>query len=261
MLLLDKAAGRSSFGAIAALRPALGRKLGHAGTLDPFATGLLVVLAGKATRLATFLTGHDDPEGELTPTAAVTDEAAVRRSLEQFRGEIRQVPPAASAIHVDGERAYKRFRRGEEVEVPARSVTVHAIELLDFDPVAQTAELDVHCSTGTYIRALARDLGEAVGAGGYCSALRRTEVGPFSVDDAVTAEADVAAALRPPAEAVAHLPQRVLTDAEAAAVVHGRAIPAAGEGEGPVALLAADDHLVAIGHRDGDVVRPGPVLG
>src|SRR5262245_19952742 len=137
MLLLDKAAGRSSFGAIAALRPVLGRKLGHVGTLDPFATGLLIVLAGKATRLATFLTGldkrdqaavrfgvtstTDDPEGELTARDATTDADTVRRSLDRFRGEIQQVPPAASAIHIDGERAYKRFRRGEEVEVPARA--------------------------------------------------------------------------------------------------------------------------------------------
>jgi tRNA pseudouridine55 synthase len=276
MLLLDKAAGRSSFGAIAALRPSLGRKLGHAGTLDPFATGLLVVLAGRATRLAGFLTGldkryqaavrfgvrstTDDPEGDLAPTAATTDEDAVLRSLEQFRGEIRQVPPAASAIHIDGERAYKRFRRGEEVEVPARSVTVHSIELLAFDPVAQTAELDVHCSTGTYIRALARDLGDAVGAGGYCSALRRTEVGPFTVDEAVPATADVAAALRPPVAAVPHLPQRTLDADETSAVTHGRAIAAAGEGEGPVALVDADRQLLAIGRRDGDRVRPGPVL-
>jgi tRNA pseudouridine55 synthase len=277
MLLLDKAAGRSSFGAIAALRPVLGRKLGHAGTLDPFATGLLIVLAGKATRLATFLTGldkryrtavrfgvtstTDDPEGELTATAATTDEHAVRRSLDRFRGEIRQVPPAASAIHIDGERAYKRFRRGEEVEIPARSVTVHAIELLGFDPVAQTAELDVRCSTGTYIRALARDLGEAVGVGGYCTALRRTEVGPFSVDEAIAADADVAAALRPPADAVPHLPRRVLTAADTDAALHGRAIRAAGEPEGPLALLGGDHRLIAIGHREGDIVRPGPVLG
>ncbi len=202
----------------------------------------------------------DDPEGDLAPTAAVTDEDAVLRSLEQFRGPIRQVPPAASAIHIDGERAYKRFRRGEEVEVPARSVTVHAIELLAFDPVAQTAELDVRCSTGTYIRALARDLGDAVGAGGYCSALRRTEVGPFTVDEAITAEADVAAALRPPVAAVPHLPQRALTAEETSAVAHGRSIAAAGEGEGPVALVDADRQLLAIGHRDGDRVRPGPVL-
>jgi tRNA pseudouridine55 synthase len=277
LLLLDKAAGRSSFGAIAALRPVLGRKVGHAGTLDPFATGLLIVLAGRATRLAGFLTGldkryraavrfgvrstTDDPEGEMAPTAATTDEDAVLRSLERFRGDIRQVPPAASAIHIDGERAYKRFRRGEEVEVPPRSVTVHAIELLAFDPVAQTAQLDVRCSTGTYIRALARDLGDAVGAGGYCSALRRTEVGPFSVDDAVTGDADVAAALRPPVAAVPHLPQRTLTAEETSAVAHGRTIVATDEGDGPVALLDSGHELLAIGRRDGDRLRPGPVLG
>ncbi len=275
VLLLDKAAGCSSFGAIAALRPVLGRKLGHAGTLDPFATGLLIVLAGRATRLATFLTGldkryraavrfgvtstTDDPEGDLAETAATTDEATVRRSLDGFRGAIRQVPPAASAVHIDGERAYKKFRRGEEVAMPERAVTVHAFELLAFDPVSQTAEFDVRCSTGTYIRALARDLGDVVGAGGYCTALRRTEVGPFSVDDAVAADGDIAAALRPAAAAVPHLPRRQITPAEAEAIGHGRWIEAHDEPAGPIVLLDGE-RLVAIGTRDGDTLRPGPVL-
>ena len=275
VLLLDKAAGCSSFGAIAALRPVLGRKLGHAGTLDPFATGLLIVLAGRATRLATFLTGldkryraavrfgvtstTDDPEGELAETAATTDEETVRRALDGFRGAIRQVPPAASAVHIDGERAYKRFRRGEEVAMPERAVTVHAIELLTFDPVSQTAELDVRCSTGTYIRALARDLGDAVGAGGYCTALRRTEVGPFSIDDAVAASGDIVAALRPAADAVPHLPRRQITPAEAAAIGQGRRIEAHDEPAGPILLLDGE-RLVAIGTRDDDTLRPGPVF-
>lgn len=276
VLLLDKAAGRSSFAAIAALRPVLGRKLGHAGTLDPFATGLLLVVAGRATRLATFLTGldkrylatvqfgvtstTDDPEGDLTETGATTDEAAVRAALDAYRGPIRQVPPAASAVHVDGERAYRRFRRGEDVVLPERAVTVHALELISFDATAQTAELDVRCSTGTYVRSLARDLGAALGTGAYCSALRRTEIGPFLVADAVTDGDDVAAALRPPAAAVPHLPRRHLTHDEAAAALHGRRIAASGEPDGPVALLE-DDRLIAIGTRDGDQLRPGPVLG
>ena len=275
MLLLDKAAGHSSFGAIAALRPVLGRKLGHAGTLDPFATGLLIVLAGRATRLATFLTGldkryraavrfgvtstTDDPEGDLAETAATTDEDAVRRSLNGFRGAIRQVPPAASAVHIDGERAYKRFRRGEEVEMPERAVTIHALDLLAFDPVSQTAHLDVRCSTGTYIRALARDLGAAVGTGGYCSELRRTEVGPFSIGDAVAEDGDIAAALRPAADAVPHLPRRQITVAEVEAIGHGRRIEARDEPAGPVVLLDGE-RLVAIGTRDGDSLRPGPVF-
>jgi tRNA pseudouridine55 synthase len=202
----------------------------------------------------------DDPEGELAETAATTDEQTVRRSLDGFRGAIRQVPPAASAVHIDGERAYKRFRRGEEVAMPERAVTVHAIELLAFDPVAQTAELDVRCSTGTYIRALARDLGDAVGAGGYCTALRRTEVGPFSIDDAVAADDDIAAALRPAADAVPHLPRRRLTPAEVEAIEHGRRIDAHDEHEGPIVLLDGE-RLVAIGTRDGDSLRPGPVFG
>ena len=160
------------------------------------------MLAGRATRLARFLSGvdkrylatvrfgarstTDDPEGELEAGEGRTDAAAVEVALAGLRGPIVQVPPAASAIHVDGERAYRRFRRGEAVAVPPRAVTVHALELVAFDEERQEAELDVHCSTGTYVRAIARDLGEAVGTGAYCAALRRTTVGPFTLADAAT---------------------------------------------------------------------------
>jgi tRNA pseudouridine55 synthase len=280
LLLLDKPAGGSSFGAIAGLRPVLGRRVGHAGTLDPFATGLLLVLAGRATRLARFLSGldkryratvrfgerstTDDPEGELEPTGARTDEAAVTAALAGLRGPIVQVPPAASAIHVDGERAYRRFRRGETVTVPARAVTVHALELVAFDEERQQAELDVRCSTGTYVRAIARDLGEAVGTGAHCAALRRTAVGPFDVADAATPEAARAQPFaaphwREPADAVGHLASVRLDDAALAAVRHGRAVPVAAA-DGPVALLAPDGALVAVGAAVDGVARPETVL-
>ena len=203
MLLLDKAAGRSSFGAIAALRPVLGRKLGHAGTLDPFATGLLIVLAGPRDaardvpdRSRQAATGPpsgsasrsttDDPEGDLTATAAATRRGrrapvagpVPRRDPPGAAGRERRSTSTASA-RTSGSGA------GRRSTVPARSVTVHAIELLGVRPRrADRASSTSRCSTGTYIRALARDLGDAVGAGGYCAALRRTEVGPFSIDDA-----------------------------------------------------------------------------
>ncbi len=280
MLLLDKPAGRSSFAAIAALRPVLGRRVGHAGTLDPFATGLLLVLAGRATRLARFLSGADkryaatvrfgwrsstgDSEGELEAGGGPVARAAVEAALPSFRGIISQVPPAASAVHVDGERAYRRFRRGEEVAVPARTVTVHALELVAFDEEAQEARLELACSTGTYVRAIARDLGEAVGAGAYCAALRRTAVGPFDVADAATLEEALARPFaaphwREPAAALPHLPAVPLDARALDAARHGRAV-AADAPDGPVALLDPSGALVAIATSTAGVAHPDAVL-
>ena len=200
LVLVDKPAGISSFAAISRLRTPYGKKLGHAGTLDPFATGLLLVLTGRATRLASYLVGADktyeatiqfgarstteDPEGEITPSGARTSEQSLQQALPDLTGEIEQVPPAASAIHIDGERAYRRFRRGETVTVPVRRVTIHVFTLMHFDSDSQEATVTVRCGSGTYVRSLARDLGELVGTGAYLSQLRRTEVGPFSVDHA-----------------------------------------------------------------------------
>ena len=172
LLLLDKQAGPSSFAAIAALRPVLGRKVGHAGTLDPFATGLMLVLSGRATRLARYLSGldkrylarvqfgttssTDDPEGDLEATGGRADEADVRAALPALTGRIEQVPPASSAVHVDGVRAYERFRRGEAVVVPTRQVEVHGLELRGFDAAAQTAAADVEVLTERIDDAIAR---------------------------------------------------------------------------------------------------------
>ncbi len=279
LLLVDKPAGVSSFGAIARLRRSYGRKLGHTGTLDPFATGLLVVLHGRATRLAPYLGGldkrylatvqfgatstTDDPEGELEPTGGTTDAAAVTAALPGFVGTIEQVPPAASAVHIDGERAYRRFRRGETVTVPARQVIVHEITLMHFDQALQTAQLDVACGPGTYIRSIARDLGDQLGVGAHLTALRRTEVGGFHVDDA--AEPDAIVASEPgtlgwasPLVAIPDLPRRSLTPAERTEIGHGRRI--AGDGlTGDVALVV-DDALVAIGEADGSQIAPRLVL-
>src|SRR5690242_18701541 len=168
LLLVDKPAGQSSFGVLRGLRPALGRKLGHAGTLDPFATGLLLVLAGRATRLAAFLSGLDkvytatvqlgatsttlDPEGALTATGAGPPEEALRAGAAGRRGDVERAVRAASAVKVDGQRAYGRMRRGEAVAPPPRRVRIDRLDVLEFDPAAQRARIEVACSKGTYVR-------------------------------------------------------------------------------------------------------------
>lgn len=216
ILLVDKAEGWTSHDVVARARRALGtRKVGHAGTLDPMATGLLLLGAGPATRLLTHLVGldktyiatirlgqstvTDDREGEVTGRAPrqriaelLADPAPLRAAVAELTGPIEQAPSAVSAIKVDGRRAYDRVRAGERVELKKRPVTVHLFEL--GEPRAATAadgtaviDVDavVRCSSGTYVRALARDLGAALDVGGHLTALRRTEVGPFSVADAV----------------------------------------------------------------------------
>jgi tRNA pseudouridine55 synthase len=279
VVLVDKPAGVSSFGAIARLRRLYGRKLGHTGTLDPFATGLLVVLHGRATRLAPYLGGldkryvatiqfgatstTDDPEGEVESTGRTTESAAVLAALPSFVGLLSQVPPAASAVHIDGERAYRRFRRGETVTVPARTVLVHEFTLMHFDPTTQTAEVEIACGPGTYIRSIARDLGQQVGAGAYLTALRRTQVGAFRVAEAATPEVILASApgsvaWAAPLVAVPQLPQRLLSVEERVAIGHGRRI-AAQALTGEVALIA-DGALVGIGAVEDTEIAPRLVL-
>ncbi len=276
---LDKPAGISSFGALRPLRAVYGKRIGHGGTLDPFATGLLLVLTGRATRLVDHVHGFDkaytalvrfgaesttdDLEGELNVTGTPTGESAVRAALPALTGTIEQVPPAASAVHVDGERAYRRFRRGEDVTVPARTVTVYALDLVRFDVDAQTAELEVICASGTYVRSLARDLGRIVGTGAHLAALRRTRIGPFVVTDAATPDAVGAGATRavawqPAAAITADLPQILLDAAALGAVVHGQ--PVTCDRTGPVALIGDDGLLVALADADAGAARPRVVL-
>ncbi len=213
LLLVDKPQGLTSHDVVARARRALGtRKVGHAGTLDPMATGLLTLGVGPATRLLTYLVGldktyettmrlgaattTDDAEGEVVSTAdpaavaAVIDEA-LAAGIRDLTGEIDQRPSSVSAIKVDGKRAYDRVRAGEEVELASRRVTISAFEVLAVRRADGGIEVDarIDCSSGTYIRALARDLGAALGIGGHLTALRRTRVGPFDVADAVTLEA------------------------------------------------------------------------
>jgi tRNA pseudouridine55 synthase len=278
LLLVDKPAGPSSFAVLRGLRPALGRKLGHAGTLDPFATGLLLIVAGRATRLATYLSGVDkayeavvqfgavsttlDPEGEITAGGPPTDAAAVAAAAWGLVGEILQAVPAASAVKVDGERAYARMRRGEAVAPPPRRVTIHRLGVERFDAATQRATIVVDCSKGTYIRQVAADLGAATGAGAYCLELRRTHVGRFSVADAGSPD-EVSAEpfgrwYRSAADALPHLPARALDDSEQLAVAHGRALRRLGE-DGVTRLLAGGE-LRAVAEPRGDELQPVVVL-
>src|SRR5690349_7733686 len=204
LYLVDKPVGPTSFGVLRSLRPALGRKLGHAGTLDPFASGLLLVLADTATRLAPYLSSADktyravvqfgevsttlDPEGTITVTGGSTDRAAVDLAASAMTGDVLQRVPAASAVKVAGERSYARMRRGEEGAPEPRMVRIDRLDVAGFDPRTQRAEIAVACSKGTYVRQIAADLGERTGAGAMCLSLRRLTVGPFDVADAGTPE-------------------------------------------------------------------------
>lgn len=192
VVLADKPAGRSSFSVVAEVRARTGARTGHAGTLDPFATGLLVLLSGRATRLQerfmrldkryvtdvdlTARTTTGDPEGELLDEHAPLDRSALESALQELTGAVELPIPAASAIKIDGERAYRLHRRGVEVAMPRRVMRVHALELVDLRD--GLARLDLRVGSGTYVRSLADALG------GHCRTLRRLEVGPFSVDEA-----------------------------------------------------------------------------
>ncbi|MFH5822513.1 tRNA pseudouridine(55) synthase TruB [Georgenia sp. AZ-5] len=324
LLVVDKPQGWTSHDVVARTRRlAATRKVGHAGTLDPMATGVLILGIGRATRLLTYLVGADkeytatvrlgqatvtdDAEGEVTAAAGAeavlradggVDEAALERGLAALRGPVAQVPSAVSAIKVDGRRAYARVRQGEDVALPARPVTIHRLELTapprvvrvgPDGPTLVDADVVVGCSSGTYVRALARDLGSALGTGGHLTALRRTGVGPFTLEQArtveelaaeVTAAADAAlpaglSTMSLTEAATACFPVRHLDEGETAAVRSGQFLPAtaaagvtgagatgaarAGKaGEAVVAALAPDGHVVALlADRDG---RAKPVL-
>jgi len=271
LLVVDKPGGITSHDVVARVRRLAGsRKVGHAGTLDPMATGVLVLGLNRATRLLGQLTltdkrytatvrlgvttTTDDAEGEVAetrPTDALS-EADVRSALEAFVGDIDQKPSAVSAIKVAGKRAYARVRDGEEVDLPARRVTVHALDVTGLDLAAATVDLDVRCSSGTYIRAIARDLGAALGVGGHLTALRRTAVGPFEIDDALTLEAladDFA--MTPIADAArACFGALDLSEDDAAHVRVGRALEV--PLHGLTALFAPDGEFLALYEpRDG----------
>ncbi len=269
--------GPTSHDVVAAVRRALGtRRVGHLGTLDPSAAGLLVLVVGRATRLAPFAAGWTKRyEGVIRlGVTTTTDDAAgaplavseawrtlqrpeVEAALASLRGAYPQRPPAYAAVKVAGERAYRRALRGEAVTLPARAVEVFALELTRFAPPELGFRATV--SAGTYLRSLARDLGERLGCGAHLAALTRTGVGPFRLEDAVAPEAVTPAAVRDPAVLVAELPRRDLAPAERAAVVRGRPLAARAGDAGRVALFAPDG-LVAVAERAGDVLKPRVVV-
>lgn len=247
VLNLDKPLGLTSHDVVARVRRHGGlRRVGHAGTLDPLATGVLVVCLGRATRLIEYMVGQPktyettvrlgqvtntyDGEGEIIaeqPVPETLSTAVIEATLSQFRGTIEQVPPMYSAIKKDGQPLYKLARRGETIDVPPRTVTIYDLTLLDWTTPHLT--LRVTCSAGTYIRSLGHDIGQALGCGGYLVALRRTAVGVLTTDTAVplaelTAD-NIADHLLPPDTAVGHLPKIILTDSEARDLYNGRAIP------------------------------------
>ena len=243
LILIDKPAGPSSFGAVADIRRRTGARTGHAGTLDPFASGLLLVLSGAATRLApwlvgleksyvteidlTFRTSTGDPEGEPHGERDPPAEDELQHALAGLRGEVELPIPAASAVKIGGERAYRLARRGVSVEMPLRRSRVAALDVIAY--TGETVTLEARVSSGTYIRSIAEALG------GHCETLRRTAVGPFRVEDADPER------ILPPAEALPFLPAVQVSEADARALRTGRR-----RGEEDVRYLLGED-LVAVG--------------
>jgi tRNA pseudouridine55 synthase len=287
LLVVDKPPGMTSHDVVARVRRlAQTRRVGHGGTLDPMATGVLVIGVNRATRLLTYVIGGekrylgtirlgettvtDDAEGEVTgraSTAGVTDDA-IRAGLAAQTGEIEQVPSAVSAIKINGQRAYRRVREGEDVELPARRVTVHRLDVLAIrrPPGAGVidVDIDVTCSSGTYIRAIARDLGAALGAGGHLTALRRTAAGGFTLAEAVTldrlAEQAPDVVALPVAEAARRVfRQRTATPEEARVLSHGGPLAPVGI-DGPYAVFDTGGDVLAIVRERGGRARAEIVL-
>lgn len=288
ILVCDKPAGPTSHDVVARVRLLTRqRRVGHAGTLDPPATGVLVLTLGRATRLLPYLplepkrylatirfgsaTDTLDATGDVTATmdAAHLDATRVAAGLAGFVGELDQIPPMVSAVKVAGERLYAKARRGEEVERAPRRVTVHALDLLGFtDGPTPVARVDVTCSGGTYVRALADDLGRALGTVAHLAALRRTAVGAFNEGfahtlpalEAATEDGSLASLVVDPAVAMAPVGTRALGADEAAALSVGRSLAPSGT-DRPIAALGPDGHLVGVIQDVGGHARPRVVLG
>ena len=286
LLPLDKPVGPSSHDMVALTRRRLGiRRAGHTGTLDPFASGLLLVFLGRSTRLAEYLhsfpkeyiacarlgiaTTTDDLEGEITSRSddwKGLSPGEISAAFEAFRGVTRQQPPDFSAKKIRGRRAYVLARRGEEVSLTPVPVTIHVIDLESLD--LPDVRFRVRCSTGTYIRGLARDLGEYLGVGAHLTELRRLAIGAFHVDDALGPEAlldsaEVERATISPLDAVSHLPRLEVTREKAMRLQAGQSLSldeeASPEGEGEHAVVFGS-HLLAVAVREGRQVRPRKVF-
>ncbi len=295
VVVVHKPTGPTSHDVVALVRRLTRvKRVGHGGTLDPFASGVLPVFVGRAMRLVEYHLADekgyravvalgarsttDDLDGELTPVDAPTpDRAAVEAALEGFRGEIEQVPPVYSAVRVAGRKAYELARRGETPELRPRRVEIRALELLAWDPgdgERPTATLDLRCSAGTYVRALARDLGERLGSGAYLVALQRTASGPFTIDAAHSLETLRTAlsegrpedVLLPPDVGLDAYPRLELRDEELAALLRGQIVrPALAGGlrAGPdrrIRIVDPSGSLAAMARWEGGRLHPEKVL-
>jgi tRNA pseudouridine55 synthase len=292
VLVIDKPPGMTSHDVVGRVRRAIGAgrrrgpKVGHAGTLDPDATGVLVVCIGRATRLVPYVQASTktydarmrlgvttttlDAGGDVVEErdASGVDEQALCEALKAFVGEVEQIPPMVSAVKVGGERLHRKARRGEEVERPSRTITIHDIVLEDFDagPPVEAAFL-VTCTAGTYIRTLAADVGERLGVGAHLVGLRRLGSGRFTLEGALSLEeverladaGDLGAALLTPAQALADYPAVTLDEGQSRAIAHGRPLPATGH-DGPVAALDGEGRLLAVVEDDDGAARPRVVL-
>jgi tRNA pseudouridine55 synthase len=274
LLLVDKPGGVTSHDVVDAVRRATGtRKVGHAGTLDPMATGLLLVGVGRATRLLRFLgdlvktyegvarlgveTDTLDAEGSIVRTAPVeATREDVERAVGSLVGRRMQRPPAYSAVKVGGRKLYEAARRGEELQAPSRPIHVEAFEVLGFE--SPEVSFTVRCSAGTYVRVLVADVGSALGCGAHLIRLRRTAIGPFRVEDA--GPPDDVGGLLPIERAVAHLPRIQLDAEEARAAANGSILGPAGI-QGPYAVFGPDGSLIGVWQDEGAKARPEMVLG
>jgi tRNA pseudouridine55 synthase len=283
LVVVDKPSGMTSHDVVARARRILRtRKVGHAGTLDPMATGVLVLGIERATKLLghlaldrkTYLasirlgssTTTDDAEGEpLSTVDSVTaSEEEIRDGIAALTGPIAQVPSAVSAVKIDGKRAYARVRAGERVEIPARPVEVYRFDLLGLrrEPAAVDLDVLVECSSGTYVRALARDLGAGLRVGGHLTALRRTTVGPFGLAVAKTLaqlENEPTLSLDLDAAVAAAFPRRDVDGGHALALAHGQRLPAGGIA-GTYGVFDQHGHAIALAVDEGPIARPLVVL-
>ena len=283
VLPVDKPAGPSSHDMVAAARRALGiRRIGHTGTLDPFATGLLLLCLGPATRLAEYLTGLDktyratarlgiatdtlDHTGEVVAEAegwrALSD-ARIREAFESQAGTGLQAPPAYSAKKIGGRKAYELARAGEAVAPDPVEITIHSLAVTGID--GPEVRFEMRASSGTYVRAVARDAGEALGVGAHLTALRRTAIGSFSVDGALSADRlddrdAVEAALIAPLQALEHLPTVPVDEDERRRIGHGQRLAAGDRSATGVVALANGGELVAVAESDGKTIRPRKVF-
>jgi tRNA pseudouridine55 synthase len=279
LVIVDKPPGWTSHDVVAKLRGLAGtRRVGHAGTLDPMATGVLVVGVGKAARLLGHLaltektydavlrlgqsTDTDDADGEViaSASAAAVTEEKVRAAAIELTGPIQQIPPQISAVKVDGRRAYKRARAGEDVALRPRPATVYEFTISELRREGDLLDLTatITCSSGTYIRALARDLGAKLATGGHLTMLRRTRVGPYDLSMARTIEQLTReCTVLPLAEAVATaFPRLDVTEDDARRIAHGGRLAAAGLGPGPIGVFGPDGTLLALVEEHGPVAKP-----